>query len=171
MDKLMDACETLQDKAMLEIGISLGLRREDMVRLRVANINFEDHTISYTEKKKHGAIRTKRMEKSLEQTLKMYTATIRGSVFLFCYGNSKWGDRSLYNRLQELCKRAGVRPRKFHALRATCIKFHQKAGWKPEECAALINDTPQVVMMHYATPSTSEMNELTDRSGVLGGEL
>ncbi len=160
--RLLSVCETMQDEVMLKIGVTLGLRRDDMVRLLVENVDFKDHVLKYVEKKKRGAIRIKMMEPELERSLKMYINSLEeGTIYLFPYGKSKYGDRSMWNRLNELCDKAQVKRREFHALRSTCVKFHQKAGWRPEETAELINDSVQVVLLHYATPSTSELNELT----------
>ena len=46
------ASHTTQDKLLMEIGFSLGLRRDDLVALKVVNVNTDEGVITYEEKKK-----------------------------------------------------------------------------------------------------------------------
>jgi len=84
----------------------------------------------------------------------------KNQEYLFSWGKNQYGDRTAYRRVQDLCDRAGIPRRPFHALRATCIKFAQIAGWSPEQVAELTGDTIRVIQEHYATPSKQEMCEL-----------
>ena len=54
--KLLVSCATIEDELLLKLGVSLGLRREDMVNIRIADIDLNNNTISYYEHKKKAEI-------------------------------------------------------------------------------------------------------------------
>ena len=68
-------------------------------------------------------------------------------------------SRTAYNVLQRNLKRAGLRLRPFHALRATCIKLLQKRGWTIEQVMEQTGDSFRTIKEHYETPSDDEMAE------------
>lgn len=140
---------------MVMLAVSLGLRRGDLVRVKVANIDFKNHQITYLEKKKGDRVRVIPIGPKLEQEIRMLIQTLsKGQDTLFGFK-----DRQAYNRFAALCAKAGIGPRPFHALRGTCIKFCQAAGWSPEQVSELTGDTIEVIQAHYSTPSQAEMGE------------
>ena len=154
-DAVLSVCGTLEDRVMVMLGVSLGLRRGDLVRVRVANIDFQNHQVTYLEKKKGDRVRVVPLGPRLEQEIKMLIGTIpKGQDTLFSFK-----DRQAYNRFNTLCQKAGIGSRPFHALRATCIKFCQAGGWSPEQVSEITGDTIEVIQAHYATPSQAEMAE------------
>ena len=168
--KLIMACETVEEELLITMAVELGLRRSDISKIKIADIDLEHNRVSYFEHKKD-RIRTIPMPPRLVQLVKKYMATLpktgRRQKMLFKWGASTFGDKTAYRRLQVLKERAGIRtgePLPFHALRATCIKFKQKKGWSPEQAARLIGDTVRVVQQHYATPSDQELQELMEKS-------
>lgn len=165
-EKLIAACRTLDDRVLIMIGCSLGLRRSDIVRLQWANIDLRDlehATITYQEKKKGDRIRTVPIGPRLAQELLMLKNALPKSqktVFSF-------GDRQAYTRFNKVCEIAGVEGRPFHAMRATAIKFMQAAGWTPEMVAEITGDTIRVIQEHYLAPSRSELAEAAREKEVL----
>jgi integrase/recombinase XerD len=169
--KLLSSCDNLQDRLLLMLGVSLGLRREDIVRVRISNIDLQNKWLTYLEKKKGDKIRRVPMGDKLKQEIEVYINTTKPKDFLF--PNRQIGKtqhmsgRTAYNRLKWLCEKSGVEPRPFHALRSTCIKLKQKQGWSVEQVAALIGDTVATVQSHYSTPSDDEMkNIMQDKEGI-----
>ena len=163
-EKLLDACSSIEDELMIKVAVGLGLRRYDLTHIMIADIDLEqENTLSYHEQKKGGRIRTVFISAKLHQIIVKYLKTIpKGQKKLFAFS-----DKTAYNRLQKICDIAGIPRRPFHALRATCIKFHQAAGWRDEETAELVGDTIRVIQEHYATPSRSEMQEATATTEVI----
>ena len=158
--RLLTVCNTLEEEVILKLAVALGLRRADLAALKRADIDTQAGTLIYYEHKKRRS-RNVPMGQGLCQLLRKYDNTLpRGQEYLFRWGSSTWGDRTAHRRLQDLCDRAGVDRRPFHALRGTCIKFKQAAGWPPEATAKLIGDTLRVVQEHYAVPSDAEIAEL-----------
>lgn len=155
-EKLCDACSSIEDEALLKFTVATGLRREDVVRVERQNVDLEAGFITYSEKKKGGRIRRISIGSRLCTLLTKYLKTVpkdQKLLFDFC-------GKTAYNKLQELCDVAGIRRRPFHALRATCVKRCQAAGWTPEQVCKLTGDTLRVIQEHYSTPSESEMGEV-----------
>lgn len=155
-EKLLSVCDYLEDRVFLMVAVSLGLRRSDIVRIKIDNIDFQNHKLKYLEKKKHDRIREVPMGPKLEQEIKLLINTIpKNQKTLFSFK-----DRQAYNRFQTLCQRAEIPNRPFHALRATCIKLCQAQGWTIEQTAELVGDSTKVIQEHYTTPSWSELTEV-----------
>jgi integrase len=161
-DAVLSVCGSLEDRVMMMLAVSLGLRRGDLVRVRVANVDFHNHQITYLEKKKGDRVRVVPIGPNLEQEIRMLIGTIpKGQDTLFSFK-----DRQAYNRFATLCDRSGIGPHPFHALRATCIKFCQAGGWSPEQVSELTGDTIEVIQAHYLTPSQAEMRETMNKKEV-----
>ena len=157
-DKVLAACQNLEDRVLIMVGCSVGLRRYDIVRLQWANIDIRDPeaaTITYQERKKGDRIRTVPIGPKLAHELIILRGTqpkTQKTVFSF-------KDRQAYNRFKKVCEVAGIEVRPFHALRATAIKFMQAGGWSPEQVCEIAGDTLRTIQEHYVTPSRSEMAE------------
>jgi len=159
---LLGACDNQEDRVMLMMAVSLGLRRGDVVRVKWADIDFSEGTLTYFERKKDRT-RTVPMSPALEQELKiLYRVRPSGRKEVLPFG-----DRQAYNRFNRLCEGVCIHGRPFHALRATCVKFAQAAGWSPEQVSRLTGDTIRVIQLHYATPSTGEMKEITREKSII----
>lgn len=159
--KILAVCGTYEEEIMMKVAVGLGLRRADLSRIRISDIDLAAGSLSYLEQKKRDRIRVVPIGPELSRALKKYIGTLPGDqIFLFRWGASRYGDRTAHRRLQDLCDRAGIPRRPFHALRSTCIKHKQREGWTVSEVAALIGDTIRVVQEHYAVPSNAELREL-----------
>ena len=165
--RLLSACGTLADYIMILLAVRYGFRREDIVRLKIRDINIEQKTLTFYEKKKDRT-RTIPIEYDVSMELKRYIATLpKNEIFLLPFqdGSTAW------RHLQDLCKIAGIpvpngrTGRPFHALRGTCLKIRQKQGWTVNECASLIGDDAGTVFKHYLTTTPSELAELMKKSG------
>jgi len=176
VEKLLKACTSLEDEVMVRLAATTGMRRVDLSRVAIENINLQEGKLTYTEHKKW--IGGKKGEP--EATQKIRTIPLHWMIiqkigqlidsmgkegikknqgYLFSWGKSRWGDKTAWYRLQALCKRAGIPPRAFHAFRATAIKLMQQAGYKPEEVARITGDTIPVIQRHYSTPTEAELAE------------
>ena len=162
VDALLKVAPTYEDRLLIMIGVSLGLRRSDLVKIRIENINFKEGTLSYIEKKKKGKILVRPMPDALKNELELYLKDKPkyGSLFKFC-------DRTAWNRFAMLCDKASITRRPIHSLRATCIKLHQNMGWSVEQTAKLIGDTVATVQEHYATPTQEELSKMMKERSVI----
>ena len=160
-EKILSVCDTFEDELFIRLAVATGLRREDFVNIRIKDIDLSNRLLLFNERKKK-RIRSIPLSKDLCSLIEKYVKIIpKEQERLFPFSS-----RTAYNRLQELCKKAGVAPRPFHALRATCMKFCQHAGWTLEQTAALVGDTIEVVQEHYLTPSFDEMREVVEEKKI-----
>lgn len=160
-ERILDACDSTEDECLIKFTVATGLRRADVVRVERQNIR--NGKVTYSEKKKGGRIREIYIGPKLQQVLSKYEKTIpKDQKLLFAFS-----ERTAYNKLQHLCDIAGIDRRPFHALRATCIKRCQKAGWTPEQVVDLTGDTLRVIQEHYAVPSGQEMKELAGQKEIV----
>lgn len=153
----MAKVNVLEDKILILLGVNTGLRRRDLTGVEIANINIKERSLLYYENKKRRH-RTIYVSSAMAQELEIYLNTLpKKQKRLFSFR-----DRTAYNRLNKYCRTAGIPERPFHALRATCIKFCQAAGWTPAEVSELTGDTIRTIQEHYETPSIAEMQEVAE---------
>ena len=162
INKLLAACATLEDELLLKLGVSLGLRREDMVNVKVVDVDLTNNALSYYERKK-SRLRVVPIGGNVSQLILKYMHTIpRSQKSLFAFSGS-----TAYRKLQRLCDLTGVPRRPFHALRSTCVKFCQAEGWPIEAVSELTGDSIRVIQEHYLTPSHAELHELATGKEVI----
>ncbi len=154
-DKLSATIDNIEDELLIMLAITTGIRREDIVGIKISNIDLDDSILTFHESKKNRD-RPLPLSPNIIQLIKKYLKTIPKRDLLFDFTG-----RTAWNKLNRLCKRAGIKPRPFHALRATCVKFCQHAKWTPSEVSRLTGDSLRVIEEHYACPSDSEMKEAT----------
>lgn len=161
--QLLSVVGRLDHEVLLRIAIELGLRRADVVKIEQANINLRTKKLAYIETKKGGKIRRVPLSDSLAKLIEQYLNVIGKNRWLFPTPHKTKGhlhDRTAYDIFNKYLEKAGLPPRPFHALRATCIKLLQKRGWSIEEVMALTNDSFRTIKEHYDTPSEEEMGEV-----------
>jgi len=176
VQNLLEAIDDLTAKALFEVAVHLGLRRGDIVKLKWKDVDFESATLSFFESKKD---RTRHVPipPRVLRTLKMLKNSQDNEYYVFPgrsekkYGKGHISDRTAYNWFQKYLRKAGIQGdydnKPFHALRATCIKLCQKAGYTPEQAAKLIGDTVRVAQEHYSTPSDEEMREVVEKKELI----
>lgn len=161
LKRLLAACESMSDYIMILLATRYGLRREDVVGLKIRNIDLENGLLTYHELKKKRD-RTIPIEQDVIVDLKRYIGTIdkkREYLLPFRDGTTAW------QHLQDVCAIAGIpvptgrTGRPFHSLRGTCVKQRQAQGWSLNEVAALIGDDVSTVAQHYATVTPGELAE------------
>lgn len=141
---------------MLLVGVELGLRRKDLVNIKVVDIDLDNGKLSFFEHKKD-RIRTLPLSARLAQEIRILLNTLpRGQKTLFSYKS----DRTVWNRLNAIFDKVGIENRGVHCLRGTCVKLRQQEGWTVEQTAKLIGDRVETVWTHYSTPSDDELAAL-----------
>ncbi len=160
-EKLKNVIDNFEDELLLKLAITTGIRREDIVSIKIANISLSDATLTFHEQKKR-LDRTIPLNHEVVQLINKYIKTISKRDLLFDFTG-----RTAWNKLNRLCKFAGIPPRPFHALRATCVKFCQAAHWKPSEVSKLTGDSLRIIEEYYAIPSDSEMKETVNRQSII----
>jgi integrase len=166
---LLSSIPDLGDMVLIELAINCGLRRGDIVSVKQADIDFETRTLKFHEHKKN-RIHTVPFSEKMSQSLAMWMRMNKKSQWLFPArqkNSNHISSRTAYNILQRCLERAGLPKRPFHALRGTCVKLCQKAGWSIEQVAELTGDSIPVIQQHYATPSDEEMREVANDKAII----
>jgi integrase len=169
--KLLSVMTNLRDLALIKLAIGGGIRRGDIIRIMIQDIDLKEGSVSFKEEKKDDAIHKVYLPSDVMNTLAMLICTnLKRNGFLFTtnYGDCKHiSGVTAWNILNRNLIKAGLSPIPFHALRATCVKLCQARGWTPSQTAKHINDTLRVVEAHYSVPSQDEMKETAKEKAIL----
>jgi integrase len=175
-DKLVSVIDHLEDEVMIKLAVSTGIRREDLCHgtikrkrvdkstkkitdykmitgIKISDIDFDERKLSFMESKKNRIMDVPLSDNILVLIRKLINSRGKNqNEYLISFSG-----RTAHRKLQMYCDKAGIPGRPFHALRATCIKFCQAAGWAPEQVSKLTGDTIAVIQEHYSTPTNAEM--------------
>lgn len=161
VDDFLAVVTDIRDLALFQVALSTGLRRDDVVNIKKADIDLKDKKLSFYEKKKK-KIRVVYLNDKVLNTIQMVFNAFPKEKDKRIFPIS---SKTAYNKFQMYCLRAGLGHRPFHALRATAIKLAQSKGWSIEQTAELVGDRIDTIQAHYLTPSIEEMRSVaTDKA-------
>ena len=168
-ERLLAACSTLEDRVMILLQVTLGLRRADLAAIQIAGIDFHTNQIAVPEQKAGGRARLIPIGDRLKQEIAMLVNTIdiTKQTTLFSVGG-----RQMYIRFTQVAKVAGVRPGEtitFPALRATACRFMADAGWRIEEIAEVLGVRIETVQKHCPPPAKSRVMQTAREKEVVAG--
>jgi integrase len=168
-EKLLAACSTLEDRVMILLQITLGLRRADLATIPITGIDLDIPQITLLDKRNGDGVRTVPIGDRLKQEIVLLINTIdtKKQKTLFSVG-----DRQMYNRFNSVAKVAGIRPGQnipIHALRATACQFMVEAGWRIEEIAEVLGVRVETVQKHCPPPAKSRVMQTAREKEVVAG--
>jgi integrase len=181
---LLARVANVRDSAILELAVSTGIRREDLVAIRLEGLDLERGFLTFYESKK-ARTRTVPVDGRTLVTLRRYVETHRrgadASPWLFPGGrrDRRETERGLsasqhhlsgfaaWGILRKWTTAAGLPPRPFHALRATCYKLCKARGWSVEQASALIGDTVRTAAEVYVVATPGELKEAARERPIL----
>ena len=168
-ERLLAACSTLEDRVMILLQITLGLRRADLAMIPITGIDLGIPQITLLDKRNGDGVRTVPIGDRLKQEIVLLINTIdtKKQKTLFSVG-----DRQMYNRFNSVAKVAGIRPGQnipIHALRATACRFMVEAGWRIEEIAEVLGVRVETVQKHCPPPAKSRVMQTAREKEVVAG--
>ena len=172
LNKFLSVITDINHLALFKLAVSTGLRRGDIVKVRVNGFDYDNKSITFYEEKKK-RIKTVFIPESVANTIQMVLNANPREIYIFhgssekCHNKGHISSKTAYNIFQRYLKKSGLEQRPFHSLRATCIKLCQKRGWKPEETAELVGDTLRVIQEHYTIPSDDDMKEVSKNKAII----
>lgn len=176
-EKLISVIDNIEDELLIKLAVSTGIRREDLCKVLVRNINIQEGTLTFHEAKKDRKEHLDKKGRKVEAFTMIRTVYLNPDIIVLIkkFLNTQedrdklfsFGGRTAYRHLNHWCRVASISERPFHALRATCVKFCQAAGWMPEEVSKLTGDTIRVIQEHYATPTDGDMKEVVQRKPII----
>jgi integrase len=168
--RLLAPIDRLEERALLELAVTTGVRREDIVAVPLEGLDLDAGMLGFYESKKR---RTRKIpiDPTCLVTLRSYVRVLpKGERWLFPSprrmgrhqtGRFAW---SIFNRWLGA---AGLSPRPFHALRASCYKLAKARGWSVEQAAALLGDSIRVAMEFYGVATPWELLEVAQAKPLL----
>lgn len=173
IETLLNSFDKISDKALIELAISTGIRRNDIVGIQKENLNLETGRLRFQEHKKNRLWEVTIPSQRCIATLRQHINASKKSEWLFPspkegrFSKAHISDRQAYDILNEGLDRCKIHRIPFHALRATCVKQCLKAGWSWEAISELTGDLISTLQFHYATPSVGEMNILANEKPII----
>lgn len=172
VEKLLNSFDSIQEKAIIQLAVSTGLRRVDVVNIKHNNLDLKKGTLTYYEHKKRRTRTINIPSNAAIHTLSMHLNSCKKSKWLFpsplnTKEDKHISDRQIYDIFNEHLDIIKIKRRPFHALRATCIKLCEGAGWRDIETAELVGDTVKVIQEHYQVPSDSQMKKLANDNQII----
>lgn len=157
-DRLFNVLDSLEDMALFRLALSTGIRREDIVRIEVGRIDWNNRRLSFWEAKKRRDWVVPLHSDTL-QVLKMWTGTRPKKRKLFDFSG-----RTAYNKLQRALKKAEIiKEVSFHDLRRSFVKTAKKKGLSPKAVAQITGDTLAVIQEHYENMDDDELRDEIDK--------
>lgn len=165
--RLLDSTVRGDDRALLATAIATGIRREDLVAVERSAVDPDGPGawLGYWESKKRRDRRVYVTGRAWVE-LRSQLAALRGRRTRWIFpsrrgsGAGHLSGRAAWDVLDRSLRSAGLPPRPFHALRATCVKVAQARGWTTEQIASLTGDSVAVIQRHYSVPSRDEMRDV-----------
>ena len=160
---ILSMCDTLEDECLIKLAVTTGIRREDLVKVEVMNVDLDRGTIVFWEEKKDRPWMVA-LEPDMVKTLRQYLNMLpKGSKYLFGFTG-----RTAYNKFQDLCKRAGISKHlSFHALRRSFIRLSKQLGRDMRFVMDQTGDSARVIMEEYEGYTPDEMvQKLRDTDGI-----
>lgn len=168
-ERLLAACSTLEDRVMILLQVTLGLRRADLAAIQIAGIDLDANQIAVPEQKNGGRARLIPIGDRLKQEIALLLATIDTTQQTTLFSIR---GRQMYNRFTQVAKVAGVRPGEtitVPALRATACRFMVEAGWRIEEIAEVLGVRIETVQKHCPPPAKSRVMQTAREKEVVAG--
>ena len=106
---MIDACKKIQDKLMIAMMITLGLRRDEVSNIRVSDISEQHHITIFGKGQKE---RTLILQPEVYELLVKHLETRKhNSEYLFVsnYGD-KFGGTGIYKKIKTIARNAGILP-------------------------------------------------------------
>lgn len=157
------------EEGLLRLALNGGLRREDIVNVKQADVREGENLVSYYEKKKRRIWSCYVEDETVKALVRIKRATPSQWMFPAVNPRRHISSKTAYNILQRNLDSCGIPRRPFHALRSTCVKLCQRRGWTVEMAAKHIGDTVRVVQQHYSTPSLEEMRAAMKAKPIING--
>lgn len=160
---LISACDNLQEKSLIELAVSTGIRRSDIVNIEINRIDLKKQRLIFWEEKKD-RIWMVALPPEVVQTLRMYIKSLpKRQRYLF-----RFSGRTAYNVLQRLLVKAGIEKHlSFHDLRRTFIRLSKRMGRDIRFVMDQTGDTARVITEEYEGYTADEMVEMMNEDNIL----
>ena len=154
-DTFLSVVDTYEDLALFKLALTSGIRREDITKIELNNVDLEKGSVVFWEAKKR-RFWTIPLTPDTTIELKRYINTLpKGSKLLF-----NFTGRTAYNKLQRYLEKANIKKHiSFHDLRRTFMKTAKRKGISLKAVSQITGDTYSVIERHYQNLDLDELKE------------
>lgn len=156
--RLLAACDRLSDKALVLLGLHAGMRRSEIAALRVEDFTSTCDAVSICRHvwqrevfagAKHGAGRTVRLSPTAAAVLREHIAQLDGAWLFPSRDGGCTTGRGLAQRLQRVCRLAGVAYSGAHTLRRSAATAAARSGASPVALAEFLGHADLRMAQRY----------------------
>jgi len=164
---LLPCIDCIVDRVLIVLGLTTGIRREDIVSIEIGNIDWSNRTLRFWEQKKRRFL-TIPLERSVISLLKMYANTLDSKQrYLFSF-SGKTANR----RLKHYCRKAGIQKNiSFHCLRTTFVKRSKEEGRDVKMVCQITGDSERTILKYYSEWTDDELKERVDKMPIYKEDL
>ncbi|MEE9573889.1 MAG: site-specific integrase [Candidatus Neomarinimicrobiota bacterium] len=157
--KLLEHAKSYEDVVLFKLALQTGIRREDIVKIQLGNVNVTARSITFWEAKKK-RFWTVPISKGLIMDIVRYKLSLpKGHKLLFGFTG-----RTAYNKLQKTLLNAGIKKHiSFHDLRRSFVKTAKRQGLSDKAIQQITGDTQKVLQRHYENLDQDELKEEIDK--------
>lgn len=155
INKLLSVCDNFDDEAFIRVALATCCRREDLANLKWVNFDQYNNKLVFNEKKKMMRPKTIFLGNAMVTFLQRYKKSLPPDRKYIL----KWRGRTLHDRLQKLCDKAGIPRRPVHVLRASGIKRYKNSGLDMDFLCAISGDTERTLREHYLCLRDEDMKK------------
>jgi integrase len=157
---LPDSPQGLRDRAIILTLVLTGRRREEVFRLTVGDLSFDNSTCFYTYRGKGGKTGRRELPRPAVEALRAALAAFGKGLGVMSPHESLWpspcavngeGLRSatFYGRFRRYLEKAGLPPAGMHILRHTAAKLRRDAGESIEDVSRFLDHSSLAVTTTY----------------------
>jgi integrase len=158
-ERLLSVTETFEDLTLLHLALTTGIRREDIARIEVGNIDLDNRQLRFWESKKRRWWTVPLTVECCQDIRRLLNTYPNGRKRLF-----DMTGRTAYNHLQKILLKAGIKKElSFHDLRRTFIKTAKRRGLSPKAVSQITGDTLATIEQSYANLDMEELKEEIDK--------
>jgi len=147
--RLLNACPTLRDRALLIYALASGCRRSELLALRVEDINWSAGTILVPDGKGGKGRRVAPGRTALAMLRRWVGFRKEGSVWLNDAGRPIT-PHAAYKALRAIAQAAGVDGATFHRFRVTAADRYTDQGMSLDELQEVLGHSDIATTAHYA---------------------
>jgi integrase len=158
-DRVLEKADSYEDIALIKLALSTGIRRADIVKIELGNIDLENRELKFWEHKKR-RFWTVPLTIEVSEELRKYIKTKKKkSRFLFDFCG-----RTAYNKLQRALEKAEIKKQiSFHDLRRSFMKTAKKKGISLKAVSQITGDTYSTIEKYYQNLDMDELKEEVDK--------
>ncbi len=158
-ERVLSVTETFEDLTLLRLTLTTGIRREDIARVEIGNIDLKNRRLKFWESKKRRWWEVPLTMEVCQEIQRLINTYPNDRKKLF-----DMTGRTAYNRLQKYLKKAGIKKElSFHDLRRTFIKTVKRRGLSPKAVSQITGDTLATIEQSYANLDMEELKEEVDK--------